>query len=139
MSAPRSSTGCSRAGTAVSFVLRIEDTDQERSTRESEASVLEDLRWLGLDWDEGPDIGGEHGPYRASDRLHLYESYATELLTAGTAYRCFCFLSSSKVSVRRQWPPAPGALLGTVSSTCRDEAAVRMAAGRAAGNPVPCA
>src|SRR6266542_1179837 len=52
------------------FILRIEDTDAERSTRESEHSILEDLRWLGLDWDEGPDVGGLHGPYRQSARLH---------------------------------------------------------------------
>ena len=56
------------------FILRIEDTDAERSTRESETGILEDLRWLGLDWDEGPDIGGPHGPYRQSERLHLYAS-----------------------------------------------------------------
>ena len=68
------------------FILRIEDTDAERSTRESEASILEDLRWLGLDWDEGPDVGGVHGPYRQSERLHLYASYANELLNSGNAY-----------------------------------------------------
>ena len=72
------------------FILRIEDTDAERSTRESEASILEDLRWLGLDWDEGPDVGGPVGPYRQSERLHLYSSYATELLAGGLAYYCFC-------------------------------------------------
>ena len=72
------------------FILRIEDTDAERSTRESESSILEDLRWLGLDWDEGPDVGGMHGPYRQSERLHLYASYANELLNGGTAYYCFC-------------------------------------------------
>ena len=72
------------------FILRIEDTDVERSTRQSEASMIDDLRWLGLDWDEGPDIGGAHGPYRDSERLHLYQSYATELLNAGAAYYCFC-------------------------------------------------
>jgi glutamyl-tRNA synthetase len=72
------------------FVLRIEDTDAERSTRESEQSILEDLRWLGLDWDEGPDVGGPHGPYRQSERLHLYTSYANELLASGHAYHCFC-------------------------------------------------
>ena len=54
------------------LVLRIEDTDAERSTRESEPGILEDLRWLGLHWDEGPDVGGPHGPYRQSERLHLY-------------------------------------------------------------------
>jgi len=72
------------------FVLRIEDTDTERSSRESESSILDDLRWLGLDWDEGPDIGGQHGPYRQSERLHLYASYANELIGAGHAYYCFC-------------------------------------------------
>ena len=70
-------------GSGGTFVLRIEDTDVERSTRESEAAILRDLRWLGLDWDEGPDIGGPCGPYRQSERLHLYESYAKELLGAG--------------------------------------------------------
>jgi nondiscriminating glutamyl-tRNA synthetase len=72
------------------LILRIEDTDAERSTRESETGILEDLRWLGLHWDEGPDIGGPHGPYRQSERLHLYASYANELLAAGSAYYCFC-------------------------------------------------
>src|SRR5204863_1243268 len=59
-------------GADGTFILRIEDTDVERSTRESEAAILRDLRWLGLDWDEGPDIGGPRGPYRQSERLHLY-------------------------------------------------------------------
>ncbi|PYR93679.1 MAG: glutamate--tRNA ligase [Acidobacteria bacterium] len=72
------------------FILRIEDTDAERSTKESEASILEDVRWLGLEWDEGPDIGGAHGPYRQSERLHLYTSYANELVGGGHAYYCFC-------------------------------------------------
>jgi glutamyl-tRNA synthetase/nondiscriminating glutamyl-tRNA synthetase len=72
------------------FVLRIEDTDAERSTRESEISILEDLRWLGLNWDEGPDVEGPHGPYRQSERLHLYASYANELIGGGHAYYCFC-------------------------------------------------
>jgi glutamyl-tRNA synthetase/nondiscriminating glutamyl-tRNA synthetase len=72
------------------FILRIEDTDTERSSRESEVSILEDLRWLGLEWDEGPDVGGQHGPYRQSERLHLYASYANELIAAGHAYYCFC-------------------------------------------------
>ena len=74
-------------GSAGTFVLRIEDTDVERSTRESEAAILRDLRWLGLEWDEGADIGGARGPYRQSERLHLYQSYAQELLTAGKASR----------------------------------------------------
>ena len=62
------------------LILRIEDTDAERSTRESEAGILEDLRWLGLTGTKGPDVGGPHGPYRQSERLHLYASYANELI-----------------------------------------------------------
>ena len=77
-------------GGGGTFILRIEDTDVERSTRESERSILEDLRWLGLDWDEGPDVGGPHGPYRQSERLDLYRSYASELVEQGHAYHCFC-------------------------------------------------
>src|SRR5919197_1082133 len=77
-------------GRGGTFILRIEDTDVERSTRESESAILRDLRWLGLDWDEGPDIGGPRGPYRQSERVHLYHSYAKELLNSGHAYHCFC-------------------------------------------------
>src|SRR5688572_15097593 len=77
-------------GSNAAFVLRIEDTDVERSTRESEEAILRDLQWLGLDWDEGPDRGGASGPYRQSERLHLYGSYAKEMLSVGQAYYCFC-------------------------------------------------
>jgi nondiscriminating glutamyl-tRNA synthetase len=77
-------------GSGSELVLRIEDTDVERSTAESEAAILRDLRWLGLDWNEGPDVGGPCGPYRQSERLHLYGSYAKEMLGAGAAYYCFC-------------------------------------------------
>lgn len=72
------------------FILRIEDTDQARSTSESERKILETLRWLGLDWDEGPDIGGRHGPYRQSERGHIYRPYVDQLLAEGHAFRCFC-------------------------------------------------
>jgi glutamyl-tRNA synthetase len=72
------------------FVLRIEDTDRERSTPESERSMIEDLRWLGLDWDEGPDVGGPHGPYRQSERLEIYREAAERLANEGRAYPCFC-------------------------------------------------
>ena len=77
-------------GQGGTFMLRIEDTDVERSTAASEAGILADLRWLGLDWDEGPNVGGAHGPYRQSERLALYRSYATELIESGRAYYCFC-------------------------------------------------
>jgi glutamyl-tRNA synthetase len=72
------------------FLLRIEDTDQARSTPESEAAILESLRWLGLTWDEGPDVGGPHGPYRQSERSATYTKYIDELLASGHAFRCFC-------------------------------------------------
>ena len=72
------------------FILRIEDTDMERSTEASIDAILEDLKWLGIGWDEGPDCGGEDGPYRQSQRLSLYQTYAEELFQGGKAYKCFC-------------------------------------------------
>ncbi len=72
------------------FILRIEDTDQARSRPEYEQMILESLRWLGLDWDEGPDVGGPHAPYRQSERKEIYGEYAHKLLEAGHAYKCFC-------------------------------------------------
>jgi len=72
------------------FVLRIEDTDLERSRHSYEQSILEDLSWLGLNWDEGPDKGGEKGPYRQSERFALYRDYAERLAESGHAYRCYC-------------------------------------------------
>jgi glutamyl-tRNA synthetase len=72
------------------FVLRIEDTDQVRSTPESEAAILRSLSWVGLEWDEGPDCGGDFGPYRQSERLHLYQKHVGDLVAAGAAYPCFC-------------------------------------------------
>lgn len=72
--------------TGGSFVLRIEDTDLERSTKEFEDTIMAGMVWLGLDWDEGPDRGGDYGPYRQSERLHLYRQYADQLLREGLAY-----------------------------------------------------
>jgi glutamyl-tRNA synthetase len=72
------------------FVLRIEDTDRARSTADSEAAILGALRWIGLGWDEGPDIGGPHGPYRQSERSEIYKTEAAKLVASGAAYRCFC-------------------------------------------------
>ncbi len=72
------------------FVVRIEDTDAARSTKESETVILESLRWLGLDWDEGPDVGGPNGPYRQSERKDIYVEYAQQLLDQGHAFCCFC-------------------------------------------------
>ena len=72
------------------FILRIEDTDQQRSTPESEQMILDSLRWLGLEWSEGPDVGGSHGPYRQSERGEIYAKHADILLEKGHAFRCFC-------------------------------------------------
>jgi nondiscriminating glutamyl-tRNA synthetase len=117
-------------GSGGTFILRIEDTDVERSTRESEDAIVRDLRWLGLDWDEGPDVGGAHGPYRQSERLHLYQSYAQELLTADAAYYCFC--STTQLDIDRQEALAagrPARYAGTCRRLSREQAAERMAAG----------
>jgi glutamyl-tRNA synthetase len=76
--------------TGGTFVLRIEDTDRERSTPENEAIILRDLAWLGLGWDEGPDKGGPFGPYRQMERLGVYAEHVDKLIAAGHAYRCTC-------------------------------------------------
>lgn len=72
------------------FILRIEDTDQSRSRPEYEQAIFDALKWCGLSWDEGPDVGGPYGPYRQSERTDIYRGYAEQLLDAGKAYRCFC-------------------------------------------------
>ncbi|KFY66916.1 hypothetical protein V496_01854 [Pseudogymnoascus sp. VKM F-4515 (FW-2607)] len=73
-----------------SFLLRIEDTDQPRTVADAETRIKEDLRWAGLHWDEGPDVGGAYGPYKQSERLDIYQDHAAKLLETGRAYRCFC-------------------------------------------------
>lgn len=72
------------------FIIRIEDTDMKRHVEDAEASQLDNLRWLGIEWDESVDKGGEYGPYRCTDRLHIYKPYADQLIEQGNAYRCFC-------------------------------------------------
>jgi glutamyl-tRNA synthetase len=72
------------------FVLRIADTDAKRVTDENYLAVLEDMKWLGLEWDEGPEVGGPHGPYRQSERGDLYRDAASRLVGSGAAYRCYC-------------------------------------------------
>jgi glutamyl-tRNA synthetase/nondiscriminating glutamyl-tRNA synthetase len=120
-------------GHGGTFILRIEDTDIERSTLESERGILADLRWMGLEWDEGPDVGGGHGPYRQSERLELYASHARELIEKRHAYYCFCSAetleASRKLAMAEGRPPMyPG--------TCReldpDESARRVAGGERA-------
>ena len=72
------------------MVLRIEDTDVERSEARFEDQLIADLKWLGLDWDEGPDLGGPYAPYRQSERLEVYREHAERLVDEGKAYLCFC-------------------------------------------------
>ncbi len=76
--------------TGGQFILRIEDTDQKRYVEGAEQELLDGLHWLGLDWDEGPDKGGDYGPYRQSERKEIYQKYARQLIEAGHAYYCFC-------------------------------------------------
>ncbi|MCL2784725.1 MAG: glutamate--tRNA ligase family protein, partial [Propionibacteriaceae bacterium] len=76
--------------TSGQFVLRIEDTDQARYVPGSDAQIFDLLNWLGLGWDEGPDIGGPYGPYRQSERLDTYRPFVDQLIEAGHAYYCWC-------------------------------------------------
>jgi glutamyl-tRNA synthetase/nondiscriminating glutamyl-tRNA synthetase len=120
-------------GQGGTFILRIEDTDIERSTRESELAILDDLRWLGLEWDEGPDVQGPRGPYRQSERLHLYASYAKELVANGHAYYCFC--STTRLEAERQAALAAGRpprYSGRCRSIPPEEAAGRVEGGASA-------
>ena len=117
-------------GSSASFVLRIEDTDVERSTVASEAGIIEDLQWLGLDWNEGPDLGGPCGPYRQSERLHLYESYSNELVADGHAYHCFC--SREQLDTERRAAVEagqPARYSGRCRAITREAAEARIAAG----------
>jgi len=110
------------------FVLRIEDTDAARSTRESYEGILRGLRWLGLEWDEGPDVGGEYGPYLQSARGVLYHSEADRLLREGKAYRCFCTpeeLEAMKVEHEEKKLPPKYAL--TCRSLAPEEVDARLA------------
>ncbi len=92
--------------TGGTFVLRIEDTDAERSTEDSMQAILAGLRWLGLTWDEGPGVGGDHGPYFQSQRRAFYDAYARRLESVGHAYPCFC--SSTELEQRRSEQLARG-------------------------------
>ncbi|MEI7616880.1 MAG: glutamate--tRNA ligase, partial [Actinomycetota bacterium] len=76
--------------TSGKFILRIEDTDIERNREETVGTILDSMKWLGMDWDEGPDIGGDFGPYRQSHRLDIYKKLSEKMLEEGTAYYCFC-------------------------------------------------
>lgn len=87
-------------GRGGAFVLRVEDTDVSRATTEHMVALMDVLRWLGLDWDEGPDVGGPYGPYRQSERFDLYRERADALVASGAAYPCYC--SPDELEARRQ-------------------------------------
>ncbi len=89
-----------------SFILRIEDTDQKRSTEKSCLEMLESMKWLGLEWDEGIEIGGDHGPYQQSERLPLYEEHINILLKEEKAYHCFC--SDKELEIKKKQKEAMG-------------------------------
>lgn len=88
------------------FILRVEDTDASRVTDEAIDILVESLGWLGIDWDEGPGVGGEHGPYRQSERLDIHREYAQRLLDQGDAYRCYC--TKEELAERRETAMAAG-------------------------------
>lgn len=113
------------------FILRIEDTDQVRSTPESEAQILASLKWLGLNWDEGPDVGGPYAPYRQSERSDIYREHTQLLIDKGHAFHCFC--SSERLDTLRAEQMAnkqtPG-YDGHCLHLSKDEVAARLATGK---------
>ncbi|MFC9647737.1 MULTISPECIES: glutamate--tRNA ligase [unclassified Streptomyces] len=112
------------------MVFRIEDTDAARDSEESYEQLLDSMRWLGLDWDEGPEIGGPHAPYRQSQRMDLYRDTAEKLLAAGHAYHCYC--TTEELDARREAARAAGRPSG-YDGHCRDLTAERRAAYEAEG------
>ncbi|HUW57449.1 MAG TPA: glutamate--tRNA ligase [Planctomycetota bacterium] len=113
------------------FIIRIEDTDRERSREEYVTQILDDFRWLGLDWDEGPEVGGDHGPYRQSERLHIYRTYADRLLAEEKAYPCWC--TAEELEARRQAAKKTG--LPPADTRCRDASAEDRRRFEAEGRP----
>lgn len=116
--------------TGGTMVFRIEDTDAARDSEESYNQLLDSLRWLGLDWDEGPEVGGPHAPYRQSQRMDLYKDVAEKLLAAGHAYHCYC--TTEELDTRRDAARAAGKPSG-YDGHCRDLSAEQVAAYEAEG------
>jgi glutamyl-tRNA synthetase len=114
------------------FILRIEDTDRTRSTLESEQAILRALAWVGLSWDEGPDVGGPHGPYRQSERAELYRREVARLVSSGAAYRCFC--SAERLEALRLEQRKEGRFIG-YDGLCRGLAPAEAERRAAAGEP----
>jgi glutamyl-tRNA synthetase len=114
------------------FILRIEDTDVERSSADMVTGILDSMRWLGLDWDEGPGVGGPHGPYFQTERLDLYRRAAHDLVASGHAYRCYC--RPEDLKAKRDAAQAAGSSW-TYDRACRALTAADRAARDAAGAP----
>jgi glutamyl-tRNA synthetase len=114
------------------FVLRIEDTDRERSTEESVVAIQEALRWLGIDWDEGPGVGGPFGPYRQTERLEIYREAGERLVAEGNAYRCYC--TPAELEERRKAALARGEPPG-YDGRCRNLTEEQRRAFEAEGRP----
>ena len=118
--------------TGGQFLIRIEDTDRTRFVEGAEAMILDALRWLGLDHDEGPDRGGPVGPYRQSERLEIYREHADRLMASGHAYRCFCTAERLKEVRQRRQQAGPAA---GYDRKCRDLDPAESARRAAAGEP----
>lgn len=114
------------------FVLRVEDTDASRVSEEAFHLVMESLRWLGIEWDEGPDVGGPHAPYRQSERMDIYREHAGRLIEDGRAYRCYC--TPEELEQRRQEALARGEPPG-YDGRCRSRTREEIAAFEAEGRP----
>ena len=114
------------------FVLRIEDTDRARFVATSEKMIFDALHWLGLNWDEGPDVGGPYGPYRQSERTEIYRQHADLLLANGTAYRCFCTAEELEAARQKQ---IAAKLPPRYSGTCRELSAEQIDANLVAQKP----
>ncbi|MFD8142679.1 glutamate--tRNA ligase [Streptomyces sp. NPDC059708] len=112
------------------FVFRIEDTDAARDSEESYVQLLDSLRWLGFTWDEGPEVGGPHAPYRQSERMDIYKDVARKLQDGGYAYRCFC--TTEELDTRRDAARAAGKPSG-YDGHCRELTAEQVAAYEAEG------
>ncbi|MDQ1025864.1 glutamyl-tRNA synthetase [Streptomyces umbrinus] len=117
-------------GSGAKFVFRIEDTDAARDSEESYGQLLDSMRWLGFDWDEGPEVGGPHEPYRQSQRMDIYRDVAAKLLEAGHAYHCYC--STEELDARREAARAAGKPSG-YDGHCRELTAEQKAAYEAEG------
>jgi glutamyl-tRNA synthetase len=107
------------------FVFRIEDTDAARDSQDSYLALIESMRWLGLEWDEGPEVGGPHGPYRQSERMGMYAEVVEKLLEAGFAYRCYC--SATELQAKRELATAEKRTPG-YDGSCRELSEEQIAA-----------